>query len=271
MAFQVIHLTLLLSRGCLPSMAGPTGLTAYYTFEPTAPLLDLASSLGDLQASGSPSYAPDAPWPGSHGAVLESSSDSSGGGHYFRLGAINLGALSAGAGFSICTWFALDAVANWARIFDLGLLPFSPTRNNVALSRRGVSTELVIYYGCGSTTFSFPDPIVNGEWRHVCAVNQGRNWSFYDNGEISMSLTAACSLNSVLLTSNFIGRSNYNNDRLMIGRVDEFRIYRRALLPSEVATIHSGACASIVLSIALLASRQKDKVGINRKREGGRR
>ncbi len=98
-----------------------TGLITYYTFFASAPLLDLAFSLGDLQASGNPSYVTvsDGPWPGSQCTALASSGGPSYG-QYFRVNPLNLGAMSASTGFSICTWFAFDATTNQAPIFDFG-------------------------------------------------------------------------------------------------------------------------------------------------------
>jgi hypothetical protein len=241
-----------------PLFSGPsyTGLIAYYTFDSTAPLLDTAFSLGDLQAIGNPTYSPSGPLHGSQCAVLSSVSDSSGGGQFFRMNTLNLGAMSASGGFSICTWFMFDAATSWARIFDFVLLASGSSRDGVFLARRGTSTQLVValYCGTASETVVIPNPIINGEWRHVCVINQGRIFSFYNNGALSLSQTASCSLNNVQLNLNFIGRSNYNNDRLLIGKVDEFQIYRRALLPSEVANIYGGSAGAWSL-IALLTSR----------------
>jgi hypothetical protein len=211
------------------------GLIAYYAFAADAPLLDEAFTLGDLLASGSPYYITECALPGSQCAALSSTGDSSGGGQYFRVNPVSLGS----AGFSICTWFVFDATTYSARIFDFGA---GRDNNNVVLFRSGWSDVLYVYYSCGygNGYFHFPNPIINGQWRHVCVVNQGKSWSFYDNGVFAASQTASCSLSNVLLTSNFIGRSNWYADSLLIGRVDEFRIYQKALLYFDVAGIYNG-------------------------------
>ncbi len=143
--------------------------------------------------------------------------------------------MSASAGFSICTWFVFDATTYSARIFDFGA---GRDNNNVVLFRIGSSNVLQLFYSCGY--FNFPNAIINGQWRHVCVVNQGRSWSVYDDGVFAVSQTASCSLSNVLLTSNFIGRSNWHEQSLLIGRVDEFRIYQKALVYFEVADIYIG-------------------------------
>jgi uncharacterized protein len=145
---------------------------------------------------------------------------------------LNLGAMSASTGFSICIWFVFDATTYEARIFDFGTGSGSSV---LSLSRSWWSNQLRLLYYCGE--YIFPNPIIDGQWRHVCVVNQGSSWSFYDNGALS-AFKAYCNLNNVLLTSNFIGRSNYNFPQLLIGRVDEIRIYEKALLPSDVTSIY---------------------------------
>jgi hypothetical protein len=51
-------------------------------------------------------------------------------------------------------------------------------------------------------------------------------------------------MNSVQLTSNFIGRGSYtyyySQPSGFIGRVDEFLIYEKALLPSDVSSLYKG-------------------------------
>ena len=220
---------------CHCAGAATTGLIAYYTFFSKAPLLDLAFSLGDLQASESPTYIADGPWPGSQCAALTSAGNSYGGGQYFRLNPLNLGAMSASTGFSICTWFVFDATTNDASVFDFG----TGTWNSVVrLFRSGSSSQLQLQYSyCGS--YYFPKPIINGQWRHVCVVNQGSSWSVYDDGQpLDSSWLTYCSLNNAQLTSNFIGRSNSYSASLLIGKVDEFRIYKKQLPFSTVAGVY---------------------------------
>ena len=170
-------------------------------------------------------------WPRSLCAALTSYGDSSGGGQYFRLNTVNLGAMSASTGFSICTWFVYDETTSWARIFD-----FSNPSNFLSLHRSANSDQLV-FEGCVNHQFS--NPIINGKWRHVCVVNQGSSWGVYDDGS-SVGSVFGCYLDSNPFTSNFIGRSMVSMDPLLVGRVDEFRIYKKSLLPSDVASIHRG-------------------------------
>ena len=60
-----------------------------------------------------------------------------------------------------------------------------------------------------------------------------------EHGALAVSLTATCNLTDTLFTFNYIGRSNWATDLLLVGRVDEFRIYDRALSARDVTTLYS--------------------------------
>jgi hypothetical protein len=222
-------------------MPGPdrTCLIAHYAFNTISLVVDSARKLGSLQAFGNPSQRPDGPWSGSQSAALTNTYNSNGGGQYFKVNNLNLGAMSrTTAGFSICTWFAFDATTMWSRVFDFGL---GMSNNNIYVARVQTSETLQIYYSCRQGHYqeiNLPKPIINGKWRHVCVVNLGRNWSIYDDGALAASRTATCDLTNTLLTSNYIGRSNWNWDPLLVGRVDEFRIYDRALSAWQVTNLY---------------------------------
>ena len=226
-------------------MPGPSRayLIAHYAFNTISLVVDSARKLGSLQAFGNPSQRPDGPWSGSQSAALTTSHPSMGqykwgAGQYFEVNGLNLGAMSRTTGFSICTWFAFDATTMSSRIFDFALHALS---NNIYLGRAGTSKTLKFYSSCGGG-YNLPKPIINGKWRHVCVVNLGRNWSIYDDGALAASQTATCDLTNTLLTSNYIGRSshplNWGGDQLLVGRVDEFRIYDRALSARDVTTLY---------------------------------
>ena len=169
--------------------------------------------------------------------MFTSNSNSSGEGQWLQAPPINLGSMSAGAGFSICSWFMFSVNGSWSRIFDFGN---GPSSDNNLLTHFGVSGALQHHKYCSATNFpfQFPDPITLGRWRHVCIVNQGTNWTYFDNGSF-VDTQQSCSLNDVALSSNFLGRSNWPIDRLLQGRIGVFQIYSRALSASEVETIYT--------------------------------
>ena len=186
-----------------------------------------------------PSYDSNCQWPGASCADFSSYQSSGGNGNYFVVPSLNLGSLSQSQGFSICTWFVYDQVDSWARIFDFGDGAYV---NNIFLAREGTSSTLVLaFYQDVESSFTMisPLPIALGVWRHFCIVNQGYSWVMYDNGAQTASYWASWSTTILptVLTSNYIGRSNWNGDAMLRGRVADFRIYSQALSPQQVFAI----------------------------------
>jgi hypothetical protein len=220
------------------TVSGDSSLFQLNTFGTSSRLRDSSLQSADLEVPAgavAPTYTTKCQWAGAECAVFTSDGDSSGGGQFFKLPTVNLGRLSADRGFSICAWFVYDAIGSWSRIFDMGQ---GESSNNVLLAQDG-SSNLNLTWFSGSTLDQLysPNSFSPGTWLHACAVNQGRRWELYENGALVASKVSAVDLVAVDLTSNYIGRSNWNGDRLLRGKVDEFRMYNRALAGSEVADL----------------------------------
>ena len=147
--------------------------------------------------------------------------------------------------------FAALARTRMHRIFDFGN---GAAANNFLMGDSGGGAlNLQIYSPCSSPPivfpsstacastnllcFIFPTPITYGSWRHVCIANQGTRWAIYDNGTLVGSLQTNCPLENVVLRSNYLGRSNWNVDRLLQGKLSQFQIYNRVLSATEVASL----------------------------------
>ena len=217
-----------------------SNLVAHYMFDPSNPLMDSSQTLGDLiPSSASPTYQADCPWPTAHCAVFSSAENSFGGGQFFTVPPVNFGAMSAGAGFSICSWFKYSVQGYASRIFDFGN---GMNDNNILLRSGGsgdTGLQLDVYYDCAQTDSFYFSPISYGQWRHVCIVNQATDWFYYDNGLQVGSSLKQCNISDVVLSSNYLARSNWGTDSLFQGSISEFRIYNRVLTASEVAVLHA--------------------------------
>ncbi len=202
-------------------------------------LMDSSQNLGSLIPSNiPPTYQADCPWPTAYCAVFSSVADSSGGGQFFTVPPINLGTMGAGAGFSVCAWFKFDVAGFWPRVFDFGNRGASALLM-LAKDDSG-NLQVHIYHQCGDhLTYVYGTPTLLGQWRHVCIVNQAANWTFYDNGVRDGSLESFCNFPDVVLSSNYLGRSNWDENTLLQGSIAEFRIYIKAVSASEVTAIYA--------------------------------
>ena len=207
-----------------------SSLVALYLFTPSTRLLDSSGNEMDMMASPvPPTYQSDCLVYGDQCAVFDSHQWSSGTGNYFVLPSFNFGAMSQSDGFSICTWFTFDQFGSWSRIFD-----FSST---LVLCQWETSTTLG-YSWIDGNYFLSPIPLQAGSWRHSCFVNRGYSWIMYENGRAAGGSTVSSLLSDSDLSQNFIGRSNYGTDSMLIGKVKDFRIYSKALSAGEVAEIY---------------------------------
>jgi autotransporter-associated beta strand protein len=141
--------------------------------------------------------------------------------------------------FTIATWVNPDSISMWSRIFDFGS---GPTTNMFLTPRSGDGTvRFAITIGGGNNEQRIDGnaPLPAGTWTHVAVTFSGTLGTLYVNGSPvgtnSMMVLSPSTLGAT--TQNWIGRSQYSGDPYLNGRVDEFRIYNRALAPSEISSL----------------------------------
>ncbi len=142
--------------------------------------------------------------------------------------------------FTIAAWVRLDAVSTWSRIFDFGT---GTTRNMFLAIRSGSGTIrfAITTNGNGAEQqINGNAALTTGSWQHVAVTLSGNLGILYVNGtEVgrngNMTLRPASLGNTAL---NYIGRSQYA-DPYLDGRVDNFRIYNRALSAAEIGGLYT--------------------------------
>jgi len=148
------------------------------------------------------------------------------------------GIVSKLADFSIAGWIYRDEDTNLTRLFDFGdddqrYMFFAPREGGQSCFR----ITKVSYHGdrslCAST-------LPAGQWVHVALTLEGNTAILYINGE-EAARSEGIDLTPMQLGAstkqNWLGRSQYANDPLLKGRVDEFRIYSGALNTEEIAAL----------------------------------
>jgi fibronectin type 3 domain-containing protein len=147
------------------------------------------------------------------------------------------GVLNGLTSFSISVWVKPDTVTNWARVFDFGtgttvnmfLTPKNAANNKV---RFGITTS----GGAGEQRIDGQSALTAGAWSHVVVTLSGNTGILYVNG-VEVGRNSAMTLNPSSLgatTLNYLGRSQYP-DPYFDGRIDDFRLYSRALGAAEIA------------------------------------
>lgn len=248
--------------GTTPPDAGPdanpllTGLVVYYTFE---------------SATGT-NTLPDVSGNGNHGTLInglapDGGTASTGTGYSFGAGRVGsaLTLLKAGYGhvvlpttifagrtdMTIAFWVNVTTSQSWQRVFDIGI-------NAHILVNTGTSTKymnLVPRNSANNLLFSITtrgfaneqtlsaSGLSAGGWTHLAVVlASGAGGTLYVNGtsvNTNTSLSLRPSPDLATIDYAFIGRSQFDADPYFDGKIDEFRVYSRALSATEVLALYN--------------------------------
>jgi hypothetical protein len=142
--------------------------------------------------------------------------------------------------FTISSWVYLDSPAKpWSRIFDFG----TGTERYLFLTPSGeggkAAFSITSYGGNGSQKIIGHSEFPSGRWVHVAVTLSGQTGTLYVDGvpvgENKSMFLSPCRLPAT--NNNWIGRSQYESDPYLDGKVDDFRIYRGALSAAEIQTL----------------------------------
>lgn len=156
---------------------------------------------------------------------------------------------------TISTWFNLDNVGTWSRVFDFG----SGTGLNMFLTPEagfsgGPMRFSIKPAGQGEQQLDGPS-ISAGQWYHVAVTIEDDTGSLYLNGSLVASNPAMtvdpADLN--FTTQNYLGDSQYPADPPLFGRIDDFRIYAEALPAEQIAQL-VGASSALQADFTEIAS-----------------
>ncbi len=152
------------------------------------------------------------------------------------------GLLSELSSLTVAMWVRLDAIANSARVFDLGsnaqtYLFLTPRtglgRARVAMKLGGMEGEDVV---------DADRALPVGVWTHVAVtLGDGVGRVYLDGVEAGRN--ASLKMTPLLLgrtQRNYLGRSQNVKHPWLAGAVDDFRLYGVALAPADVAALHAG-------------------------------
>ncbi|NLY42535.1 MAG: hypothetical protein GX066_00870, partial [Clostridiaceae bacterium] len=140
--------------------------------------------------------------------------------------------------YTVATWFRADELREWQRIFDFGsstssyafLTPMGGGRPRYGIKQGSAAEQTLIV-----NNMTFP----LNEWKHVALTTQGTTVRLYIDGVLVGTRTNTTLTLSSLgeTTRNYIGRSQFSGDAYLNGRVDDFRVYSRALSAEEIRTV----------------------------------
>jgi len=216
--------------GVVPVRANDAGLVALYPFvEASGTVSADDSGNGETATLVGATFSP---------GVQGNAATMNGTSQYVALPA---GIVNGLTDFSVCAWVNMNVpVAQHQHIFDFGAsgndyMFLTPSAGNglvqFAISTGGVSTEQVL----DGTT-----PLLSGVWQHICVTLSHTTGVLYVDGA-PVATNAAMTLNPSSLgavTQDWLGRSRFS-DPYLNGKIDQFRIYNRALSAAEVLQLYT--------------------------------
>ena len=139
--------------------------------------------------------------------------------------------------FTIATWFYLDSLGTWSRVFDFGS---NETVNMFLTPQAGYSggpLRFAITTSGNQNEQQLNGPSLStGQWYHVAITLDGNLGKMYVNGfEVVMNENMTLSPSDMgITTQNYLGDSQYGGDPALLGRIDDFRIYPEALSAEQI-------------------------------------
>jgi hypothetical protein len=152
-------------------------------------------------------------------------------------------------GMTFSLWFlATEKCGEWCRIFDFAndrdsdnILMTPSSGNSQCFATYMVNNRwnpAIPYWG---------DYACDSNWRHVVwTISKKGVWAIYINNQV-VSKEITLLPTNIIRKRNYIGRSNWNqtanppyyNDDMYNGKIDDFRMYQRELLPEEIGMLYA--------------------------------
>ncbi len=146
-----------------------------------------------------------------------------------------IGLLSGAGEFSISLWINTSSSTE-SRIIQQRDANGYNGQYMLDLTSNGKLKVLTYKYGYkwGATTNS---KINDSNWHHVCFVQKDNGGSLYLDGSLKFTDNSSGKVELLFSTKTYVGGDKRNNNRFFNGKVDELRIYNRALTSTEISSL----------------------------------
>ncbi len=145
--------------------------------------------------------------------------------------------IAEGNAFTFAAWVYWNGGGTWQRIFDFG----NDTSHYLFLTPSGGNLRFAINNGSGEQIVQ-SSTLTSGSWQHVAVTLNGSNAVLYVNGApvaTNSSMTIAPSAFSPV--KNYLGKSQFPNDPLFNGKLDEVEIADYAMTAAQISARYNSA------------------------------
>lgn len=145
---------------------------------------------------------------------------------------------------TISTWVNASSTPTWSRIFDFGMgtesyMFLSPNAYNGGSGTVRFAITIASNHAGSEQQLNSGSPLPLNGWHHIAVTLSGDTGKLYIDGSLADTQTITLDPADLGLTRhNFIGRSQWG-DTPPTAKIDDFRIYDRALSDSEISIMAS--------------------------------
>ncbi|MBT3637891.1 MAG: SUMF1/EgtB/PvdO family nonheme iron enzyme [Opitutae bacterium] len=152
---------------------------------------------------------------------------------------VDVGDFKWGGECSFSGWVKFDEFGFWTRVVDFGL---GPNENEFAISSGDAKKKgslVIIIRGRGEIPIS-NHFFKSKEWIHLALVmNNNRSLKIFGGGNEIASAVLKDLPGELVRDKQFFGKSQMQRDAYLKGQIDDFRIYDRALVETEVQALYA--------------------------------
>lgn len=151
----------------------------------------------------------------------------------------NSSTLSLSNAITISTWLYLNSAPTEMRVIDK--CPVSSSNGYLLDIGQGIGQTKVRFIGNGQNYLSNSNYIQQGVWTHIATTFDGQYVKFYINGQLDATYQSNGTLSNVsnpVLIGISQNQTNCNCNRFK-GKIDDVKIYNRALSGNEIQTLYS--------------------------------
>ena len=135
--------------------------------------------------------------------------------------------------FTISVWFNLNVNIANTKILDFSTGPYADSVVLTATYYNYKEANVYISFYDMYSSFTSGLAFIKGQWTHLAVTLRGTTGSVYINGILASQASNVLIPRNVNRTSNFIGKSSFDDPNLW-SDLDDLRIYDRALCQSEI-------------------------------------
>ncbi len=152
--------------------------------------------------------------------------------------------MAKGSGFTFAAWVYWNGGANWQRIFDFGSVSTTqggtPSQYLFLSPSSGSTMRFAINNGGGEQIVERAGTLPVGSWQHVAVTLNGKSAILYLNGALVASGNVAITPGVFSPTRNFLGKSQFTDDPLFNGRLEQVEIADYAMTARQIADLYNG-------------------------------